>query len=183
MTSSTSAGTTLALSSAMPGALDAAGYGALTYTVIGGVESISAFGPQSAVNTFQPLAGGQQKHKGPVNYGSLQLPIAVDKADAGQTLLRVFANPDNSAQATFRVTLPNGDQRYFRGRVFGSPETVGSATNVLMMTATVEIVTRPIAVSAGGTGIPANALSLDGTDAMILSLDGTDAGILVLGTV
>ncbi|MFD1951867.1 hypothetical protein ACFSGX_13925 [Sphingomonas arantia] len=179
MTSTTSAGTTLALSAAMPTLLDAAGYSALSFTTIGGVESISAFGPQSAVNTFQPLAGGQQKHKGPVNFGSLQLPIAVDKADAGQALLRVFAEPDNNGQASFRVTLPNGDQRYFRGRVFGSPETVGSATNVLMMTATVEIVTRPIATGAGNV-FPPNALSLDGTDAMILSLDGTDAGILVL---
>ena len=141
MVSSTSAGTTIALSAAAPATFDNTGYSALTYTVIGGVESIPAFGAQIAVNTFQPLNGPQDKHKGPVNYGSLQIPVALDGSDAGQTLLRTAAAPSNNALYSFKVTFPNGDVRYFQGRVFGFQETPGSATNVLMATTTVEITT------------------------------------------
>jgi hypothetical protein len=144
MVSSTSAGTTIAISAAVPATFDKTGYAALMSTVIGGIESIPAFGAQVGVNTFQPLNGPQDKHKGPVNYGSLQLPFAIDKADAGQILLNTAAAPTNNALYSFTVTFPNGDKRYFRGRVFGAPETVGGASNVLMGNATVEIVTEVI---------------------------------------
>lgn len=135
----TSAGTSAALSLNAPAAQDEAGYTALTYTELGGVESIAAFGPTSAVNSYQPLAGPVEKHKGPPNYGSLQIPVAIDKADAGQALIRLLADPANNDLGTFRVRYPNGDKRYFRGRVFGAPETPGSATNLLMMTPIIEI--------------------------------------------
>lgn len=148
MTSSTSAGTTIAISAALPATPDATGYAALTMTTIGGVESIPAFGASTAVNTFQPLNGPQDKHKGPVNYGSLQIPMAYDRADAGQTLLRTAADPSNNALYSFCVTFPNGDKRYFPGRVFGMQETPGSATNVLMMTSTVEITNKVVKVDA-----------------------------------
>ena len=148
MTSSTSAGTKIALSAAAPATFDGPGYTALTFTTIGGVESIPAFGAVSAVNSFQPLDGIQEKHKGPVNYGSLQIPMALDKADAGQTLLRTASDPTNNAQYSFKVTYPNGDTRFFQGRVFGMPETPGSATNVLMMNSTIEINTKVIKVDA-----------------------------------
>jgi hypothetical protein len=144
MVSSTSAGTTIGISAAAPATFDKAGYAALAFTTITGIESIPAFGAQVAVNSFQPLNGPQDKHKGPVNYGSLALPYAIDKADAGQILLNTAAAPTNNALYSFIVTFPNGDKRYFRGRVFGAPETVGSATNVLMGNATVEITTEVV---------------------------------------
>jgi hypothetical protein len=144
MVSSTSAGTTIGISAGVPATRDKAGYAALSYTTIGGIESIPAFGAQVGVNTFQPLNGVQDKHKGPVNYGSLALPYSIDKADAGQTLLKTAAAPTNNALYAFIVTFPNGDKFYFGGRVFGAPVTVGSATNVLMATATVEITTTVV---------------------------------------
>lgn len=148
MTSTTSAGTTIAISAAAPATFDAAGYGALTLTTIGGVESIPAFGPSVTVNSFQPLSGPEDKHKGPANYGSLQIPMAYDKADAGQTLLRTASDPSNDALYSFLVTFPNGDKRYFQGRVFGMQDTPGSATNVLMSTTTIEVTTKVISVNA-----------------------------------
>lgn len=148
MTSSTSAGTKYAVSAASPATQDAAGYAALTFTPVKGVESIPAFGATVAVNSFQPLDGPQEKHKGPVNYGSLQMPMALDEADAGQTILRTLAAPDNNAYGSHLVTYPTGAKRYFQGRVFGAPETVGGATGVLMMNPTVEISTKVIQVPA-----------------------------------
>lgn len=144
MTSSTSAGTTIGISAVAPATPDKTGFAALTFTTIGGIETIPAFGAQVTVNSFQPLNGPQDKHKGPVNYGSLQLPYALDKSDAGQILLTTAAEPTNNALYSFIVTFPNGDKRYFRGRVFGAPETVGGANNVLMGNATVEITTKVV---------------------------------------
>ena len=145
MTSTTSAGTRIAISAAAPATQDKTGYAALSFTNIGGVESIPAFGAQTTVNSFQPLDGPQEKHKGPTNYGSIQIPMARDKADAGQILVRTAAAPANNAQYSFKVTYPDGGVRYFQGRAFGLQETPGSATNVLMQTTTVEINT-PVVV-------------------------------------
>jgi hypothetical protein len=150
---STSAGTTIALTSAAPATLDETGYAALALTLIGGVESIAPFGAQTAVNSFQPLAGAQEKHKGASNYGTLQLPIALDTADAGQALLQVAAAPGNDAAYSVRIMFPNGDMRFFRARVFGFQETPGSATSVLMGSALVEIITPIVKIDGdlGGT--------------------------------
>jgi hypothetical protein len=148
MVSSTSAGTTIAISAAAPATFDGTGYAALSFTIVGGVESIPAFGATTAVNSFQPLNGPQEKHKGATNYGSLQIPMALDRADAGQTLMRTAAAPSNNGLYSFKVLFPNGDARFFQGRVFGMPETVGSATNVLMATPTVEINTVVVKVDA-----------------------------------
>jgi hypothetical protein len=139
MVSTTSAGTTIGISAVLPATPDETGYTALTFTTIGGVESIPAFGASTAVNSFQPLNGPQEKHKGPTNYGSLQIPMAYDKADAGQIVVRTAAAPSNNARYAWVVTYPNGDKRWFQGRAFGLQETPGSATNVLMQTTTVEV--------------------------------------------
>jgi hypothetical protein len=148
MTSSTSNGTTIGITAGVPATFDAAGYGALAFTTIGGVESIPAFGATSSVNSFQPLNGMTEKNKGPANGGSIALPYAIDKTDAGQTLLATAADPANNARYYFVVTFPNGDKRFFGGKVFGAPETVGSATNVLMGSATIEIETKTVKVNA-----------------------------------
>lgn len=144
MTSTPSAGSTAHISAALPATADAAGYGALTYTKIGGLQSIGTFGATTTVVNFQPLDGPEEKHKGPTNYGSLQLPIAHDKADAGQTLLRTAAAPTNNALYSIKLILSNGDKRYFQARVFGYPETVGEATTVLMANPTLEINTAVV---------------------------------------
>ncbi|MCZ4341516.1 hypothetical protein O4H52_07885 [Sphingomonadaceae bacterium G21617-S1] len=142
--SNTSQGTKYAICASLPATDDYAGYNALAFTTVKGVESIPAFGAMSKVNSFQPLDGPEEKHKGPVNYGSLQIPAAYEKADPGQAILVTAADPTNNNMYAHRVTYPNGDIRFFSGRVFGMPETPGSATNVRMLNATVEISTKVV---------------------------------------
>jgi len=108
MGSSTAAGTTIAIGAAAPLTFDAAGYGALTLTEVGGVESIGAIGANTAKTEFQPLKGPKQKHKGSTDYGSLQPAIAHDDGDAGQNLLRTASAPTNNALYSVGVTYPNG---------------------------------------------------------------------------
>lgn len=148
MASSTAAGTELAMTAGIPATQDAAGYAALTYTVIGDVEKIGAIGAVTNMVPFQPLKGPQKKFKGSTNYGSLAPTVAHDDSDAGQTLLRTASDPDNIALYAFRVTYPTGAKRYFQGRVFGYPETVDGADTVLTANPTVEIDTKIVKVAA-----------------------------------
>lgn len=136
----TSAGTKLAISAAAPASLTAAGYAALTYTEVGKVESIGAFGAVTEEVTFQPLRGARESHKGGTNFGTLSPSMAYDELDAGQTLLRTAAD-DATALYAFEVTYPSGAKRFFRGRVFGFPENVGAANAMLMANPSIGIST------------------------------------------
>ena len=148
MTSQTAAGSSLAISVAAPATNDAAGFGALTFTEIGMVEKLGAFGAAFAKVEFQPLKGGKQKYKGSVDYGALQPSIAIDTADAGQAILQVSADDETQKLYYFRVTFADGAKRFFGGRNFGMPENADGADSMLMQTPTIEICTKPVKVAA-----------------------------------
>jgi len=143
----TSAGTKLAISAAAPATQTAAGYQALTYTEIGGIESIGAFGAVTEEVTFQPLRGARESYKGGTNFGSLSPSIAHDDDDAGQELLRT-ASEDATDLYSFEVTYPSGAKRFFQGRVFGYPENVGAANAMLMANPSINLSTTVIKVPA-----------------------------------
>jgi hypothetical protein len=148
MASLTAAGTGLAITAAAPASQDVAGYSALTYTEINNVEQLGAFGATQEVVNFQPLKGELQKYKGPNNSGAIQPSIAHDDADAGQTLLRTAADDATSKLYAFRVTYADGARRFFQGRVFGYPETVGAANSMLMANPSIEISSKVIKAPA-----------------------------------
>lgn len=147
MKSKTAAGSALAISAALPATEDAAGYNALVCTEIGGIEKIGAIGSVFAKVEFQPLKGPKQKHKGSVDYGSLNPTLAVDETDAGQTLLRTAAD-DTTALYSFLATYADGSKRFFQGRVFGFPETTDGADSILTAAPTIEICTKIVKVAA-----------------------------------
>ena len=139
MASTTAAGTMIAISAALPATEDAAGYGALTFTKIGGVEQIGVIGATTNKVEFQPLDGPKEKHKGSTDFGSLQPAIAHNEDDAGQTLLRTAAEPDNNALYSIQVTYPTGEKRWSQGRAFGYPENIGNADSIIMVNPTIEL--------------------------------------------
>lgn len=144
----TSAGAMLAICAAAPATLTQAGYEALTFTEIGQVESIGAFGATTEQTTFQPLRGPQQQHKGGTAYGSLSPAIAHDDDDAGQELLRTASDDETNTLYSFEVTFPTGAKRYFGARVFGYPENVGNANAMLMANPSIGISTKIVKVPA-----------------------------------
>ncbi|HET7255563.1 MAG TPA: hypothetical protein VFJ46_17540 [Xanthobacteraceae bacterium] len=146
MGSTTAAGSALAISAAHPATEDEDGYDALTYTEIGQIEKIGGIGSVFAKVEFQPLKGPKQKHKGSVDYGSLQPSLAHDDDDAGQTLLRTAADNATSALYSFKATYPSGAVRYFQGRVFGYPENIDGADTIVMAAPTIEICTKIVKV-------------------------------------
>lgn len=146
--STTVAGTKLAISAALPATEDAAGYAALTYTVVKGIEKIGGVGATIAEINFQPLDGPEETHKGPPNYGALAPSLAVDDEDAGQTLLRTAAEPGNNALYSVQITLPSGAKRFSQGRVFGFPETIDTATTLLMANPSIRLSKKVIKAPA-----------------------------------
>ena len=148
MTAQTAAGSTLAISVATPATQDAAGYAALTYTEVGGVDKIGAFGASFAKVEFQPLKGAKQKYKGSADYGAVQPSYAIDSADAGQGLMQTAADDETQKLYSFCVTRQDGAKRYFGGRNFGSPEGGDGADSMVMATPTVEICTKIVKVAA-----------------------------------
>jgi hypothetical protein len=144
MTSMTAAGSALAISAATPATDDIAGHAALTHTEIGGIEKLGAFGASFAKVEFQPLKGAKQKYKGSADYGALQPSIALDSADAGQTLLQTSADDETQKLYSFKVTRQDGTLRYFQGRTFGMPETIDGADTVVMANPSIEICTKII---------------------------------------
>jgi hypothetical protein len=146
--SGTAAGTKLAISAGIPTAQTDTAYAALTYTTVGGVESIGGFGASTEVVTFVPLDGPVEKYKGPTNYGQLSPSMKVDDADAGQALIQTASAPSNSDLYTFRITKPDGALRFFQGRVFGFPETIGAANSMVTATPAIEINTAVVKKAA-----------------------------------
>jgi hypothetical protein len=151
MTSLTAAGSTLAICAASPATADVAGYTALTFTEIGQVEKLGSFGISFAKVEFQPLKGAKQKYKGSPDYGALQPSIALDSADAGQTLLQTSADDESQKLYSFRVTYQDGSRRFFGGRTFGMPETADGADSMLMATPALEICTKIVKAAAAAS--------------------------------
>lgn len=148
MGSQTAAGSTLAISAASPTTNDATGYAALTFTEVGQVEKLGAFGASFAKVEFQPLKGAKQKYKGSADYGALQPSLALDSTDAGQTLLQTAGDDETQKLYSFKVTYQDGAKRYFQGRVFGLPENADGADSMLMATPSLEICTKIVRVAA-----------------------------------
>jgi hypothetical protein len=142
MTSMTAAGSALAISAASPATNDIAGFTALTFTEIGGIEKIGPLGATFAKVEFQPLKGAKQKYKGSADYGALQPSLALDSTDAGQTLLQTSGDDETQKLYSFKVTRQDGTLRFFQGRTFGMPETIDGADTMVTAAPTVEICTK-----------------------------------------
>lgn len=117
-------GTVLYASAATPTTEDAAGYAALSWVAVGEITEIPEYGPQSEVVTHTPLATGiTAKYHGAINYGSLTIPLALARDDAGQTVLDT-ARRDRT-RISFRIEYPKldpasvtGATEYTQGKVF-----------------------------------------------------------------
>lgn len=132
------AGTTFSVSASVSGTETGTAYAALVYTLVGEVTDIGSFGKDISLITHNPIGNKQTfKFKGSENNGALQLKLAKAVSDAGQTLLLAALN--SAADYTFRVTLPDGADMYFRGKVMSFVTNVGSVNNILGADCKVEI--------------------------------------------
>lgn len=145
MSVNTSAGTTLHICATPPTTFDAAGYTALVWVPVGEVVDPGEFGRKYATVTHNPVATrGTQKFKGSFNEGTMNLKLALDDADAGQTLLRAAVLAD--AAYSFKVTLPSG--RKFNFQAMAMDFSIGGLTvdSVTSATCALELTTSKTGV-------------------------------------
>lgn len=147
MAINTSATSKISISASLPATYDQAGYAALTFTEIGGVESIGAFGAEDSLVTFNPLASRiTLKFKGSRNIGTLALAMALDNEDAGQDLARTAS--DSLTPVSFKVETADASVYYFIALVMNNPVEVGSVDQVTMSSLNLELT-----AGTGGVGI------------------------------
>lgn len=136
MAINTSSGTTIAICTTATTANDETSLAALTYVVIGKVESLGEIGPQSQDVTFTPLAGDTVQHlKGATDNGALTLVMAKDPLDAGQ--LACLAASLTKLEYAFKIVEPDAADgndtdttTYVRGPVMGGRKTIGGANDI-----------------------------------------------------
>lgn len=154
MNPTTAAGSALAVSATLPSNEDAAGFGAVPFVEVGHVEKIGTFGATYQKTEFQPLRGAKLKLKGAAEFGALTPTLALNDNDAGQALLRVASDDATDRLFAFRVSLPDGAQRWFLGKVFGMPETADVADAVITANPVIEICSKPVRGSPAIDTVP-----------------------------
>ena len=137
----TSANVTIEVSAAEPATYDSTGFAALTFTKVGGVMSVGAFGGQAELITYDLLDERvTKKLKGTINYGQIQLEMVLETADAGQLLIEAGAlGAAIDTIHSFKVTLNDGTVNYFTGVIMGFEKNVGAANNVVSVTSNIEL--------------------------------------------
>lgn len=146
----TSTGCKLGIYKGVPATIDAAGFGALTLVDVGEVVDLPEYGPTVQVVESNPLATGvTEKYAGFINYGSIAVGLELDVADAGQIILEA-AIPDAGTDDphSFSITYSDGMIEYFVGGVFSYTRAPGSANSMVGSTASIEINSKIIRVTA-----------------------------------
>lgn len=135
----TSAGSTLSIATGSPATYDAAGFTALTYVIVGEVTDIGEVtNREYAVVNHMPVGSRTvKKFKGSYQTGTLQIQMARDSSNAGQTALRAALVSD--ADYSFKVTLQDLSKIHFVGKVTAFKTSVGSVDQITGANCTVEL--------------------------------------------
>jgi hypothetical protein len=129
MTINASVGTCIAVSAALPATHDNTGFTALTFTQIGELESIGDLTTTHAAISFANMCTGKTSTlKGVEEAVTVEIMVALDRDDAGQTLMTAARKSANDY--AFQVTEANGDKVYFTGKVMKSGVQYGGIGDV-----------------------------------------------------
>lgn len=101
-------------------ALLQAGFEGLSFTEVGFVGKIGAYGNDTNILNY-PLLNEvvSQKQKGMTNAGDPEVECARNDADAGQTAMKAAGAPDYYSPHAFKVINQDGSVDYLRGLVTG----------------------------------------------------------------
>lgn len=132
MTIETVANAKLEICSALPATYDAAGYAALSWTVIGELTDIgSVQGRQYNTSEHAPIANAQRtEKKASYKLGTADMMVGWDDDDAGQQLVQTAADHQTMI-CSFKLTKQNGKIRYFTAQVKDFVENLGTVDNVV----------------------------------------------------
>lgn len=129
MTVYTTAGSTIAISAAAPATFDSAGYGALTWAVIGEITDMGEFGREYALVTHNPVdSRGTVKKKGSYNEGTMTLQLGLDAEDDGQVIAQQAVGDDD--EVSIRIVRRNGETNYLSALVMNFKNNLGSVDTI-----------------------------------------------------
>lgn len=145
-----SVGTTVSVSLGAPTTYDISGFGAKTYIDIGQVTSVPDFGGAATVTEHIPLDTGiVNKLVGSINYGSVQVPMAI-LSDTGQAAITSgFDGTNARATHSFKLSHPDVGEIYFTGKISADQISLGDANTVFSGSFTIELTNKLI--KTGGT--------------------------------
>lgn len=125
----TSAGSTIAISAALPASLTKTAYAALSYTEIGEITDGGSVGRTYNIVNHNPLkTRGTVKLKGSFDDGNVQVQAAYAPGDAGQVLVQTALDDDD--YYSFKETLQDGTIIYYQAQVTSAPVNVGGVDSV-----------------------------------------------------
>lgn len=152
MSVQSTAGTLLEVSIAQPATQDAAGYSALSYTVVGEITDLGEYGQDGNLITYQSIPTRlDQKLKGSINAGSQALQLGRDITDAGQAILKAAATNGDATVDTnlsFKITYKDGSVDYYQALVMSYMNSLGNSNQVTAATCNVELNTNIVEVAA-----------------------------------
>lgn len=135
------AGTKISVTAAAPATFTEAGFTALTYSLIGEITDAGSTGRVYAKIEHSPLATrGKVKKKGSFDSGTQNIVIGLDRADAGQILLRAAADSDEDYY--FKLEEQDGTIVYYAALVMGFPINRGTVDNIVNVAITLEVQQR-----------------------------------------
>jgi hypothetical protein len=141
----TAAGTTFKVSASLPATVDAAGFGALTYTLVGEVTDAGEVGGSYGEATHTPLDSRLvQRLKTSFDAGTQTVQLAVSDSDAGQGILLTALHSDDNIAV--EITLPDDTKIYYIGLVTSFPYNIGSVDTIVNTSVTMAINSKPLVV-------------------------------------
>ena len=145
----TNAGTTLAISAALPATYDAAGYAAtgMTYTAVGEVEDHGSHGVTANISKFTPVdTSVVTKLKGSKDYGSKTVKLGNIAGNAGQAIVKTAS--ESTAHYSVKITYADGEIHYLDVLVSKFEYTDGTVDNPRTIACSFEICRAPVIVAA-----------------------------------
>ncbi len=142
----TSAGSKIYIGGVATGTENLAAYLAKTWVEIKDVETISAFGMEYALVTFNSLSTRLvQKFKGSKNGGTVTLTAALNRGDTGQDNFRTAAAADSDY--CFRIVENDVDggsplaktNIFFNGKAMTDTVEINGTDSITMTTLTIEV--------------------------------------------
>jgi hypothetical protein len=133
-------------------ATDLASYQEDTYQQVGEIESFGAFGEEAEEIKFTSLSDSRvQKVAGARDAGDVELVMAYDPSDAGQTALIAAFDANNGAPFNFKTELNDaltagdgphhGSQFFWKGTVLSKQFEAGSSKDVVKLKVKIGITT------------------------------------------
>jgi len=148
------AGSTLAVSASAPATFDASGYGALTFTDVGGFDDLGTIGDGYEMQSFDSIVDGRIPFRGIQDGGSFELNMADDPTDAGQIIMKAAFDAGKGTAAekiSVEITAPNGAIQYAQVIVGSWRKNYGGANDVIRRQA--EVVTIPGTIVEDNSGV------------------------------